>query len=184
MTSKVRRSQFIDSELIADSIHAAFQRGNIYHTTAKDSDRQKLRTCLANLLCDYRQQYAQTVLPETHKENIQHICDELTTKFGSFLCDKRFRIGTAQKALNLYLKYMWCLDRVSIPPHCPFDGIIINMLSLPAKYAHIQWTKLKTLGEYQALVDAAEIKMRAENYSSLAEWELEVYERRGTKVQP
>jgi hypothetical protein len=39
-----------------------------------------------------------------------------------------FRVGTAQKALNLYLKYLWCLGEIKTPPHCPFDRGIIQML--------------------------------------------------------
>ena len=170
--------QFIESELIADSIHAAFQRGNIYKASVNDSERAKLRDRLGELLSGFREEYKEGVVAEDHIGNIAKISRALTHEFRPILCNDKFRVGTSQKALNLYLKYMWCLDKVTIPPHCPFDGIIIKMLDLLPEYKAIQWTKMDSLDEYRALVAAAESRMREKSHPTLAEWELAVYERK------
>jgi hypothetical protein len=83
--------------------------------------------------------------------------------------NRRFRIGSAQKALNLYLKYLWCLGKICSPPHCPFDRQIIA--SLP-NYTGPSWTKLVREEDYRALVEAAKAKAQD---SSLAAWELRIY---------
>lgn len=48
-------------------------------------------------------------------------------------CSNVFRIGSAQKALNLYRKYLWCLGYIPFPPHCPFDATIIDQLPVCQK---------------------------------------------------
>jgi hypothetical protein len=85
------------------------------------------------------------------------------------LAGGKFRIGTAQKALNLYLKYLWCLGKIRMPPHCPFDAQIIKKIP---KSPCQSWTKLKDEEEYLKLVAAAN---DTANPLSLAVWELREY---------
>ena len=42
--------------------------------------------------------------------NIVALSEGLSEDHADILAGKRFRVGTAQKALNLYLKYLWCLQ--------------------------------------------------------------------------
>jgi hypothetical protein len=86
------RLEFLEGQLIASSIHAAFQRGNIY-SSAKDSQRLDLRERLGTLLRGYKDQYKKPVSDESHVKNIQTIANALTTEFGTFLCNGKFRIG-------------------------------------------------------------------------------------------
>lgn len=170
------RRKFIRHELMALTIQGAFQRANVYATNASDeSERVKLRESLASKLRDLESQYFNPVSEQQHKVNIEKIAAELTGEFKGrhLLCDDRFRIGIAQKALNLYLKYLWCLGEVARPPHCPFDGGIIAKLKLsePEK-KRLEWTKLASLDDYQMLVNAGLERAKAEDLS-LPEWELE-----------
>ncbi len=61
----------------------------------------------------------------------------MTTEFKDILFGNGFRVGIAQKALNLYLKYLWCLGKITEPPHCPFDSIIISEIK-----CNIKWTEM------------------------------------------
>ena len=81
----------------------------------------------------------------------------------------RIRIGSAQKALNLFLKYLWCIGEAPEPPHCPFDFQIISKLP-PA--VRCNWTELDSIETYRALVAAAKTAAAGQ---SLAEWELAEY---------
>jgi hypothetical protein len=93
----------------------------------------------------------------------------LSHRYGEALRDGRFRIGPAQKALNLYLKYMWCVGEIPTPPHCPFDSKIIYHLR---GCEDVKWTKLVSLDEYMKLVRTARQEAKGR---SLAEWELKVF---------
>jgi hypothetical protein len=131
---------------------------------AKEAFRADLRRHLQRL----SQKYEATVTSADHVQTIQDLADLLTKAHSAVLRGSRFRYGTAQKALNLYLKYRWCLGEIDVPPHCPFDSEIIRRV--PA-YTGASWTRMCTDAEYQALVEAA---TRMDG-STLAKWELELY---------
>lgn len=126
--------EFVEDQILTNSINAAFQRAKVYdnQTASTDPNRTLLRAKLAELLSDLAKQYTNVITEDSHKNNIGKIADDLTAAFqGKELLQKgRFRIGIAQKALNLYLKYLWCLDKIPAPPHCPFDFGIIGALAL------------------------------------------------------
>lgn len=122
-------------------------------------------------------QYSGKVSEDKHIENIRRLSDELRKNFSDCLVNGRFRIGSAQKALNLHLKYLWRLGRISTPPHCPFDFFVINKLSLDSP---ISWTKLDDIEGYKELVEDAK---RKANGVSLAEWEYEEYEKEREKAR-
>ena len=104
-----------------------------------------------------------------HENNIVAFAASLSASHGETLLDGRFRIGSAQKALNLFLKYLWCVGDIPEPPHCPFDFQIIQ--KLPAA-VRCNWTSLDSVEVYRALVAAAKA---AAVSRSLAEWELTEY---------
>ncbi len=101
---------------------------------------------------------------EQHIRHIKEISETLTRDFGKALYEGRFRLGTSQKVLNLYLKYLWCLGDIPIPPHCPFDAGIIGRAGVK-----LNWTELDDENEYMALVKRAKITAGEEK---LAAWEL------------
>jgi hypothetical protein len=115
------------------------------------------------------QDYKARVSEEVHVQNILGLSTRLSSAHAGVLRGGRFRIGTAQKALNLHLKYLWCLDKIPEPPHCPFDSKIIA--KLPA-YKGPRWTVLDAEDDYRNLVKVAKAKAQG---SSLAAWELETY---------
>ena len=180
------RSEFIESELIASSIRGAFQRGRVYIASRSEDEarlemeniRTELRNEITVLLRRFLLEYKEAVTSDIHKNNIEKIAAGLTTEFAGkgILYRDKFRIGTAQKLLNLYLKYMWCLGKVATPPHCPFDSRIIAHLPLTERQKQeLQWTRLDSLTDYQVLVDAAYLKIQETGEASLAEWELGVW---------
>ncbi len=172
--------EFIESELITASINAAFQRADVYADPKAYTDprRPSLRDKLASLLRDLAAQYTSTVSSGQHKINVAKIATDLTEAFKDtdLLRGKRFRIGIAQKALNLYLKYLWCLDKITTPPHCPFDDGIIDELPLSEQQKKdLKWTALDSLDGYQTLVDAGLEKIKVTKHASLSDWELETW---------
>lgn len=172
MCNEQEKIHFIEHELRAVSISAAFQtRGGMrvyrQEPAVEDPERQAIRDKLDELLHNYGDAYQANMEDDVHYEGIQQIANEVSEDFGEFLRDGRLRIGIAQKVLNLYLKYLWCLGRIAEPPHCPFDnGIIarLNMQNPP------RWTEMK-IEDYREVVNAAR-RFAVKQGLSLAEWEL------------
>jgi hypothetical protein len=76
--------------------------------------------------------------------------------------------------LNLALKYYWCLGLIQEPPHCPVDKIIIDKTVFRGK---INWTQMLTEREYLKVISAIG-SLAEEQNCSIAQWELNNYERR------
>ncbi len=119
--------------------------------------------------------YKKKVTEDDHCHNIVKLANTLTKKFGEcgVLNGNRFRIGIAQKVLNLYLKYLWCLGYIKIPPHCPLDRRIIDLLKIPCN-----WTKLDDIKEYTELIECCQ-NLAKDQKTSIAEWELEKWSQNG-----
>jgi len=100
-------------------------------------------------------------------------------KFGAILENGPFCVGRAQKALNVYLKSLWCLGRISDPPpHYPFDRrILVDVLKLK----DTKWTAMNDVEEYQRWVSKARA---AANGLSPAEWELREWSRADGRPEP
>ncbi|MEI8063622.1 MAG: hypothetical protein WCH84_06125 [Verrucomicrobiota bacterium] len=167
--------RFLINQAIANSIIAAFQHAPIYVKGLKTDDpkRDNLRKELTKRLRSLGANYAKGRVKKDHFQIIINLAEKLTEKFKQTqtLRDDRFRIGIAQKSLNLYLKYLWCLGIIrQPPPHCPLDGIIISKLDLiRGEIGKYKWTKLDDIETYRTLINKCKCKAGT---TSIAEWEL------------
>ena len=160
------KCRFLESEFLTNSIDGALQHAGIYSATASEKRRNELRQHLRDSLRRVAREYHTAIVPEgDHYKKIQSLPDELSSNFHDIIKD-RFRIGVAQKALNLYLKYLWCLDRISVPPHCPFDSAVLHELELESS-----WTRSSKIEDYKSWVEHAKV---AAGTKTLAEWELQL----------
>lgn len=163
------QEQFLRDEFFTLTLMATVQRARVYVPGAAPDARWSFHRALRSSLERLEAVYRQPVSEEDHIRNIVALADELSTVNADVLVGGRFRIGTAQKALNLYLKYLWCLGKVPSPPHCPFDSRVIDKLP---EYCGMSWTALDDPARYRELVAAA--KARAGSMS-LAVWELRAF---------
>lgn len=163
------QEQFLRDELFSLTLMATVQRAGVYSPGSRETERKKFQGSLRLRLEKTVQSYANQAKEEAHFRNVVELSTGLTSAHASVLKNGRFRIGIAQKALNLYLKYLWCLGKIPSPPHCPFDFQIIAKLP---NYTGPSWTKLDREEDYRALVDAAKAEAQG---SSLATWELRTY---------
>jgi hypothetical protein len=169
--------------------------GEVYKPTATLPQRQTVRYELQRALLDLVALYPSSTVDSTvdedaHVENIITLAKGVSAEVGKYLIGDGLTVGRAQKALNLYLKYLWCAGRKLMPPHCPFDGIVIGILDklpeLPPtlKTSHwsektgqwtetpIPWTAIADRDKYCELVKAARDRIKDE---SLAVWELRAW---------
>ena len=157
---------FLDEELLAGSIRGAFGHAGIYRGKTSEKRRRELGAELRRLLRECATAYKSDVSDEIHNKNIRKLADKLSQDFKDVMKDERFRIGVAQKALNLYLKYLWCMGRIDIPPHCPFDSEVLREAKISGS-----WTSLDDMEGYKLWVEKAR-SVAAGTNSTLSEWEL------------
>lgn len=170
MTLLQHQREFIDAELFQLTLGAVARRGRVYRSGLSEDKRRPVHDSLRELLLDLSRQYETAAIgDDRHRENIGQIAETVTTRHTAVLHEDRFRIGSAQKALNLYLKYRWCLGKIPMPPHCPFDAYVLR--AIPG-WKTRSWTALDSIEEYADLVAAARA---VAGDQSLAHWELTVY---------
>lgn len=163
------KKEFLENEIAVSSIFAAFGRAKIYSLSADTSKKEEFKKFIRGRLKEYGDAYRGRILGKEHIDNIETLTDEISNRYSGILSGGRFRIGIAQKLLNLYLKYLWVLGWIRTPPHCPFDSRIISMLGIKLKC--VSWTKCDDVDCYKSWVDAAKKK----SGGSIAKWELEVW---------
>jgi hypothetical protein len=165
----LHQARFLGDEFFGLTFMATVQRAKVYAGDVGDKEKSAFRRALRSQLDVLAKLYREGVSEETHVQNIGGLSDSISISHAHILRNDRFRIGLAQKALNLYLKYLWCADKITMPPHCPFDARVIAKLR---GYHGPTWTALDNRIDYLALVEAA--KTEAGNLS-LAAWELQLF---------
>jgi hypothetical protein len=119
---------FLSDEFFSMTLMAVARHGNLYRKGSSEPLRDAFRRSLHSWLERVAEQYRAPVSEDTHLTQIKTLADEMSSGHADALYGGRFRIGSTQKALNLYLKYMWCLGRIPAPPHCPFDSVVLSQL--------------------------------------------------------
>lgn len=163
------KEQFLADVIFGITLAGTSQRGNLYRREATTHQRNTFRLALRRALENLAEQYSAPVTDNGHVANIYNLAETLSKQHADALAGSRFRIGSAQKALNLYLKMLWCLDRIPTPPHCPFDRIVLS--HVPG-CERVNWTQFDSLSDYERIVRCAR---SAANGVPLAEWELLLY---------
>jgi hypothetical protein len=166
------QQSFLLDQYFSLSLQAATQRAGVWAPLVPEAARKELHCHLQELLEKTQSQYASGVTEAAHVKNIGRIASSLTRRHAGLLFEGRFRVGPAQKALNLYLKFIWCAGYIPNPPHCPVDAVVLRAVKLSHS---IRWTKIDSITEYMVVIDA--LKSVA-GPKTLAEWELAVWARR------
>ena len=171
------KEKFLRREFWMFSWNGSVQRNHTYkkvkETEAERTEKRKkfkewlLDYCDKKLLPMYENQ---EICECIHYKNIEKLKEEAGEyKNGKILFDGKYKIGTAQKLLNLYLKYLWCEGILSPkPPHCPVDGTILKYVGWDGE----PWTKWESINQYKAAIEKIRNKANGEH---IADWELHTY---------
>ena len=145
----------------------------VYARQATRTQRAEVQEAIRAVLPEIEGRYAPSAAPvdeRAHIEFIAAVSDRLSQAHGHALHGMRFRIGIAQKLINLHLKYLWSAGLVSQPHHCPLDGIVRDMAHL-----RYDWTSSDSMDEYVSAI--ADLRIVA-GERQIAIWELEEFRRR------
>jgi hypothetical protein len=168
-----QQKEFLRKTALLNAIGAAFQRASIYSDSAcKRVAKERLKNDLERHLRCIEKRYRLPISSDQHCRNIDKLAKQLSRIHSRVLKDRRFRIGIAQKAVNIYLKFLWCYGWIHEPPHCPLDSIVLR----EAGDVSTKWTLLDKIVDYRKVVRKIHQKFPGK---SLSRWELEVYNKRG-----
>lgn len=172
LTNLTAQQSFIINEVWILTFGGATQRNKIYKEGDSDIDktafRKELKYYIQSVILS---RYANFVDEAQHIETLNSIID-VSKDHKDILVNGKLSIGTAQKLLNLSLKYYWCLGWIKEPPHFPIDRII--QLKLP-KIVRKNWTEIDALEDYLSIIEAA--KKELGKGETLAQWELKNFDR-------
>jgi hypothetical protein len=110
---------------------------------------------------------------EQHYQHIDNLIVRANSAATEVLVELGYKYGAAQKLLNLFLKYLWCLGTIAEPPHCPVDRIIIGQ----TRYKERNWTEIVRRSEYEEIIEDIRRLANREG-TSIALWELSTHSRR------
>ncbi len=164
-----------EQRAMTETLKAALQQrqNKVYSRDEVRNERLTFRLELARMMRKESRRYKQPSLhvsDDEHCAAIRRISESLSTRYRPILKAGRFRYGTAQKALNLYLKFLWRLGALGggKPPHCPVDGVVLAAAGLIGS-----WTWSDDEKEYRHWID--EIRKNA-GTRTLADWEYEAWQ--------
>lgn len=180
------QTKFIDNQIFAQCRGAAFQRNKVYKGGISQKEKLKLMAFLKEKLLTYMKDWkkAKTITESAVLDQIKEISNEVSSEFGCILYAEpnkkpRFKLGTSQKLITLYMKYQWCLGRIKEPPLCPIDGIILKEIK-----DKTSWTKLDDINQYKKILKELKNNVRPKNKEgnvNLAIWELEFWNKISSK---
>lgn len=133
--------EFIENEIWILTFGGALQRSKSYKKDTSNDKKEEFRNAVKEYVRGLVEKYYRNVIDEKqHVRNIKELCNWASREYRDILNNGKLRIGVGQKILNLYLKYLWCLNKVALPPHCPIDRGIVSSIKF-----QINWTELDNL---------------------------------------
>lgn len=170
--TRYNREQTVE-KAVSQSIGAAVRRARLYTPGRNHAERAPVRQRLDAYLRGLEPRYQRAVPVNEHHAQIQDLVVHMNSEgmreeffaHPDFANVPGFRFAHAQKSISVFLKHLWCLNRIARPPECPVDRIILNEAEVP----NVAWTTVGDLDTHTNLIGL--IQRKAGDYH-IAEWEL------------
>lgn len=162
-----QKRAFLEDALFSTAKRDAFSTRSgrrVYREGISDGDRTTLVNGLQATVKEMARDYVNPIDESKHLANIRKLTER--PDWAVHLNGGSLTFGVAQKLFNSYLKYLWCLNEIATPPHCPFDSYILNKLDLCG--CETRWTYANEK-DYVLWVNQAKTVARD---ATLAEWEV------------
>lgn len=165
---------------LKSAIKAAFMHNKTYSNDADYHQRRNFRFFFRQLIAYIGEKYLNNVQTfDTFISDIQNMKATINEQFANILYDNSIRIGHCQKALAIYLKWMWChSNNMPAPPMCPIDRNILSYCGINGNY-----TQLDDINLYRQWAETiigvananCENELFGHHCTNVAEWELVVF---------
>jgi hypothetical protein len=177
-----KQHEFLHDETWILAWAGSVQRAGLYRGGTTEAARAAFRQAAIEWIDNHiLPAYDQPVDEATHLRHLLQIQTTLTglSSARAVLADN-YRLGHAQKALNLLLKYRWCMGWIPEPPHCPIDRIVLGETTLAGS---MNWTEIDRIEDYDRAIAAVRACATATG-QSIACWELSIFARRRGRATP
>ncbi|MBN1450423.1 MAG: hypothetical protein JW963_05350 [Anaerolineales bacterium] len=161
------KKDFLRLIALSNTQSSSFQRANVYESKSPEKRQSAFVQEFRSKLVALEKVYEQPVSPDQHIKNIEEFAQSLSKHFPDVLRGEEMRIGVAQKAINLYLKFLWCYGWIPEPPHCPIDRTVLEKVG-----DYDAWTKIDSIQKYMEKIDKIEARKGDKSFS---EWEYELW---------
>jgi len=172
MKNKNHIHPFIHGMFLRNSINAALARNPVYADGADLAMKQNFKSACKQRLTELGIRYYawEWDLPRYCQE-IVSFSDAISRASAVVLRDQRLKIGTSQKMISLYLKYLW-LD--GDPSKKPIGAVLDRGILVESGYQNPPaWTQLDDVEIYSNIQLCISRKAESEGYGSGAVWEAE-----------
>lgn len=151
------------------ALGAAFQRNQIYSGVYNPDIRIEVRNLIYKFLDNIKLKYSVSRTEAEYEEDILALEKYLKHNVPNGI--DNLKISHTQKVLSVFLKHLWCLGLIPVPPQFPVDRNTLLIL-YPQKTP--SWTKIASIEEYQAFLNDFKHYISNSEFESLkiAEWEL------------
>ena len=162
---------------MARGIAAATQHNSLYRFGLSLEGKNEAKETWRNFLQSLMERYITIQSEETYEKDIIALKDLMNSKHSKafnatqhikYKTDPGFRLSHAQKSISVFLKHLWCMDKVAAPPQCPVDRIILETAG--KRYKDTKWGYVNAIEEHRTKIDF--LKDAKNTDQSLAEWEL------------
>ena len=163
---------FLLEQIFGLAFQAMAQRGHLYpQADVSAADKEKWRQRLFALALSLDGAEISSMEDDAYIAFLQNLQTQVNAwpESQAALKDGRWRVGSVQKMVNLWLKYMWCDGRVPPPPHFPVDGVTLQ--KIPAM-KDVRWTQMDSWDQYRTIIQHARRLVGSE---PLALWELRTW---------
>jgi hypothetical protein len=159
--------EFLIRTFLSNTQGSSFQHAKVYGNNVSASQKQVFQNDFRRKLRALEIPYRNLVTEENHITTIRDFANQLSQAHPNVLANGRLRIGIAQKAINLYLKFLWSIDLIHEPPHCPVDRIVLTALG-----NNTNWTELDDIQDYLNIINS--IRSQGGN-GSPSQWEYNLW---------
>ncbi len=165
---------FIHRMVLRNSTNAAIQRANVYSTTASQTEKNAFRKDLKRWLKQLGLRYFSLEYDgKKYCDEIASLKTHLNNRHSTFLNGGNVKIGARQKAITLYLKYLWLLgDNSKKPIYATLDRGIMNLAGVKNPP---NWTKINDIQEYERVGKEIDSFAQNQGWESGSVWEAETW---------
>jgi hypothetical protein len=162
------------------AVNAALQHNKLYKSSTHSKERKKIRNFLKAEIISISQKYNFPKSQHDFKNDLEDLKFKMNNEFSSFFeeqfknggLEPGFRISHSQKCLSVYLKHLWCMNKIPIPPIPPIDRNILKN----ANYKNLRptWTAVNSIAQYNFQLSYL---LKAANGVHVTEWELIIFDK-------
>ncbi|SKC19631.1 hypothetical protein [Dyadobacter psychrophilus] len=154
---------------LSSSFDAALQRNPIYNKDASTFRRKEIKAFCSSELLRISRKYIDVVTVKEYENDILELQSLMNERYHAYFDENGFKISHSQKSLSVFLKIMWLIGKIKMPPLCPVDRTILIAAGEKNPDA---WTSVNSMPEYRKHIRILKHAARNHKCPNLACWEI------------